>query len=155
MGALRQCSAEFSIRAYLDRYSDLKRLFGTNFLAGFKHWNDYGRKENRNPRPMNGGRPLGVDADDYRILKPLFDASFYLNKYADLKKLFGDDKAAAANHWLDYGMREGRQGSPTFSVRAYQDRYSDLKRLFGTNYLAAFKHWNDYGRRENRNPRPN
>ena len=37
-----------------------------------------------------------------------FDAVAYANYYPDLKKAFGSDAVALKNHWLTYGMKEGR-----------------------------------------------
>ena len=37
-----------------------------------------------------------------------FDAKQYLANYGDLQKAFGDDEAKARQHFIDYGMKEGR-----------------------------------------------
>ena len=44
---------------------------------------------------------------DYSLV---FDADYYLNRYSDLKAAFGSDKNAALNHFMTYGLKEGRQG---------------------------------------------
>lgn len=38
----------------------------------------------------------------------VFDATKYANQYGDLKAAFGTNAAALKNHWLTYGMNEGR-----------------------------------------------
>lgn len=43
-----------------------------------------------------------------------FDANYYSNTYADLKKTFGNDYKSLLNHWLDYGKMEGRICSPYY-----------------------------------------
>jgi hypothetical protein len=51
----------------------------------------------------------------------VLDAQFYLNKYPDLLKAFGPNNLEAAKqHWLNYGIKEGRQSSFAFSLPAYQ-----------------------------------
>ena len=35
-------------------------------------------------------------------------AQCYLNRYADLKNVFGSDIVRAKDHWRIYGLREGR-----------------------------------------------
>jgi peptidoglycan hydrolase-like protein with peptidoglycan-binding domain len=79
-----------------------------------------------------------------------FDAKYYLSLYPDLKNAFGDNYAAAEQHWLDYGIKEGRRSSPVFDVKYYLDTNPDLKNAFGDNYDAAVQHWLDYGMKEGR-----
>jgi hypothetical protein len=84
----------------------------------------------------------------------VFDAFFYVNSYQDLKKAFGTDRAAAKRHWLNNGIREGRQASPDFSPKCYLNRYSDLQNAFGTtNYSRALDHYLNNGINEKRNGR--
>lgn len=80
----------------------------------------------------------------------IFDRVFYKNKYQDLANAFGNDWAALKNHWLTYGMGEGRQACSNFDVKSYLDRYVDLKNAFGTNYRAGIDHYLNYGIREGR-----
>ena len=80
----------------------------------------------------------------------VFDAEFYLSKYADLRAAFGDDYDAAYNHFLTYGISEGRQASPLFDVVYYLNQYSDLQAAFGTDYEAAYNHFLTYGISEGR-----
>ena len=85
----------------------------------------------------------------------VLDPVFYLNTYPDLKAAFGTDTGAAQNHWITYGIQEGRQSSAAFSVKDYLARYPDLINAFGgTNYRAALDHWLAYGKKEGRNPGP-
>ncbi len=79
-----------------------------------------------------------------------FDADFYLGHYGDLAAAFGNDRVAARNHWLDYGIGEGRRGSREFDVQFYLNRYGDLRAAFGTNFRAAVDHWLTYGLSEGR-----
>lgn len=83
----------------------------------------------------------------------VFDANFYLNKYPDLKAAFGNDVQAAQQHWLQNGLKEGRDASPAFSIGGYRARYPDLQRAFGYDYSALLRHWYDAGMKEKRDPR--
>lgn len=83
----------------------------------------------------------------------VFDANFYLNKYPDLKSAFGNDVQAAQQHWLQNGLKEGRDASPAFSIGGYRARYPDLQRAFGYDYSALLRHWYDAGMKEKRDPR--
>ncbi len=58
-------------------------------------------------------------------MKPLiFDPTYYANKYADVKKAFGDDAEKLYNHFLKYGIEEGRCASPYFDIKYYMSQNS-------------------------------
>lgn len=81
---------------------------------------------------------------------PVFDTSYYMNKYPDLKAAFGNDKEKLFAHFLTYGIKEGRQAAEVFNVLAYKLRYSDLQKAFGNNLSAYYKHYIEFGRKEGR-----
>ena len=80
----------------------------------------------------------------------VFDAAYYLNRYPDLKKAFGNNAQAALKHFVSYGMNEGRQASPAFNVAVYRARYADLQRAFGGALKSYYLHYIRYGKREGR-----
>ena len=82
---------------------------------------------------------------------PVYNYSYYKNKYADLQKAFGADKEAYFKHFCTYGMKEGRQASSNFNVQKYKSRYSDLRKAFGNNLPLYFKHYLEFGISEKRN----
>jgi hypothetical protein len=69
---------------------------------------------------------------------------------------FGSGNVKAAyEHWIDYGIDEGRQSNANFSLVGYLIRNPDVAEASGaTNYTAAYKHWFDYGEAEGRNAAP-
>ena len=81
---------------------------------------------------------------------PVFDPDFYLMTYGDLRNAFGTDQGAARNHWLTYGIKEGRRSSPAFVVRYYLSLYPDLRNVFSNDFSAAINHWLTYGINEGR-----
>lgn len=81
---------------------------------------------------------------------PVFEPTYYANKYADLRAAFGYDAKALFKHFCDYGMKEGRQGSTTFNVEVYKERYTDLKDVYGNNLPAYYLHYCVYGVKEGR-----
>ena len=82
---------------------------------------------------------------------PVFDASFYINVYGDLRNAFGSNQESARNHWISKGIKEGRGSSPAFDVRYYLEIHADLQNAFGrNNYAAAVNHWLSNGIREGR-----
>lgn len=58
-------------------------------------------------------------------MKPLlFDATYYGNKYPDVYKAFNGDPDLMYNHFLKYGIEEGRCASPYFDIRYYMSQNS-------------------------------
>lgn len=87
--------------------------------------------------------------DDIRVIT--FDSEYYLDCYSDLKAAFGNDEEKAYNHFLTFGIKEGRCANLTFDVKYYLSIYPDLQKAFGkTNYEAAYKHFIEFGAKEGR-----
>lgn len=84
---------------------------------------------------------------DYGIV---FDATYYAGRYPDLKAAFGADAEALLNHFITFGMAEGRQGNAEFSVQAYKERYADLRSVFGDNLPEYYRHYSLFGKSEKR-----
>ena len=80
----------------------------------------------------------------------VFDATYYANKYSDLKAAFGTDATRLYNHFVNSGVKEGRQASPMFSVDYYLKNNADLKAAFGSNRESAFNHFVAHGINESR-----
>ena len=83
--------------------------------------------------------------------KDFFDAEFYAQQYPDVVAIYGDSSDSLYQHYIDYGMSEGRALSPLFDVRSYRDRYSDLETAFGNDWSAYINHMLSYGLYEGRN----
>lgn len=81
---------------------------------------------------------------------PVFSPSYYSNKYPDLKSAFGTDETKLFNHFIEYGMKEGRQAIATFNVMAYRDNYADLRKAFGDNLPKYYIHYIEFGIKEKR-----
>lgn len=93
----------------------------------------------------------GAYAGVNRAEDKVFEASWYLNAYSDLKAAFGNDLVAATNHWLNHGLFECRQGAMGFSALEYIDMYPDLNSAFGASgCAAAIDHYLNDGARERR-----
>lgn len=83
-------------------------------------------------------------------LRDVFSAKYYADQYADVKAVFGDDEEALYQHYLTYGIAEGRSASPVFDVVAYRAAYGDLNAAFGDNWDAYVNHYFAYGIGEQR-----
>jgi hypothetical protein len=49
----------------------------------------------------------------------IFDATYYADRYADLKRAFGYDEAKLYAHFLNHGIKEGRCASHYFDIKYY------------------------------------
>ena len=52
---------------------------------------------------------------------PIYDYNYYITRYKDIYNAFGDDKEAVFNHFINYGMKEGRQASENFNIKIYKN----------------------------------
>lgn len=98
--------------------------------------------------PVNDNGNTSINRDASK-LEEVFNPRFYLNMNPDVGQVFGWSDNAALTHWLDYGICEGRAGSPTFSVAAYR-RYTDLQAALPNNNWAYLAHYFNYGSAEGR-----
>lgn len=80
----------------------------------------------------------------------VFDPGFYSNKYSDIRNAFGNNYSAMMNHYLTYGIKEGRQGSIIFDVNYYKNNYPDLQNAFGGDNSKYVNHFIQYGINEGR-----
>lgn len=87
---------------------------------------------------------MGVD------FSPVFNPTYYANKYADLEEAFGHNDSALWLHFITYGMNEARQASENFNVYIYKDRYEDLRNAFGDNLPLYYWHYCAFGINEGR-----
>lgn len=84
-----------------------------------------------------------------------FDYVAYADRYADVRAAFGYDKAALYNHYIVYGINEGRTAEFSSSIYnfdyvAYADRYEDVRETFGYDRKALYYHYILYGANEGR-----
>lgn len=95
-----------------------------------------------------------VEAASYTTMQAIrnaFDANFYANKYADVKKAFGTNADALYQHFATYGMSEGRMMNANFDPKAYVDAYSDVKGYCNGDIRKAYEHYVEHGMYEGRN----
>ncbi len=97
------------------------------------------------------GSAVPAQAAQASLTKLTFDVDYYYNTYPDLQAAFGYDYSALYNHYLQYGLREGRAGSAEFNCFNYVNNYADLRAAYGGNYLAYCQHYEQFGKTENRN----
>ena len=82
--------------------------------------------------------------------RAVFDASYYYCANPDVAEACGMDAEALFNHFVTYGVSEGRNGCADFNPQAYRQRYEDLEDAFGNDMAAYCRHYVTYGRSEGR-----
>lgn len=83
--------------------------------------------------------------------RAVFDADYYYNTYPDVAAAIGNNKEALLNHFVNFGVNEGRNASASFNPQAYRQRYADLQQAFGNDMAAYCRHYVSYGQSEGRN----
>lgn len=82
-----------------------------------------------------------------------FDPKYYRSRYEDLNVAFGDNWKTYYEHYMIWGLKEGRYPidiSHIFDWRFYRDKYSDLREAFGDNAGTYATHFMIYGMTEGR-----
>jgi len=83
-----------------------------------------------------------------------FDSNLYNSLYDDLKKAFNGDKNKLYNHYISFGIKEGRICSYIYDPFYYQNCNEDLKRSFNGDMESLFNHYINYGIKEGRKSSP-
>lgn len=148
----RQASSTFDVNSYRLRYKDLRTAFGRDMAAYYNHYIRNGRMEGRKAT----GTVSSIDGvtvyngEDYSAL---YNFNYYMNAHPDLRAAFGGDDMAALEHFVQFGMGEGRQASESFNPGVYRSRYADLDAAFGDDWSAYYRHYLENGIREGRTAR--
>lgn len=149
MGEGRQGCAGFDVHSYYNAYADLRRAFGNDLKSYYMHYLEHGREEGRTATGCSTlrGAITVYNGIDYA---PVYDYNYYVNKYGDIQQAFGADDMAVLQHFVMFGMQEGRQGCAGFDVRSYYNAYTDLRRAFGNDLKSYYMHYLEHGRWEGR-----
>ena len=73
--------------------------------------------------PVKAAVSSETEAVDY---SSVFDVEYYYNTYPDLRETIGNNPAALLEHFINVGMKEGRNGNASFNVKAYMINNLDL-----------------------------
>ena len=148
----RQGKASFELSSYKNAYGDLRAAFGSDNKAYYMHYINNGYKENRVTTGVTKkvGTITILNGVDYRRV---YDYNYYVSKYPNLKKVYGDDDVAVLKHFVTYGMKEGRQASSEFCLQNYKARYAGLRSAFGNDNVKYYMHYIQYGYKEHRDAR--
>ncbi|MFR5848028.1 MAG: hypothetical protein ACLUFD_00110 [Faecalibacterium sp.] len=74
----------------------------------------------------------------------------YMKYNPDLAAVFNDNQKALFEHFINSGMKEGRQGSSEFNLTVYKANNPDLVALFGDDNVKYYEHYIAGGKAEGR-----
>lgn len=79
-----------------------------------------------------------------------FDVNYYKKTYSDLQKAYGNNYKAYYEHFINWGINEGRASSIFLDVKYYKNKYSDLRKAYGNNHKLYYEHFINWGIKEGR-----
>ena len=146
----RQAKADFDVFSYRNQYQDLRLAFGKDLKSYYFHYMNSGKKEGRTAAGVKAlQNPVTIyNGTDYSAV---YDYSYYNSKYSDLKSAFKGDDIDLLAHFVNNGMKEGRQASKKFNVQIYKNNYMDLQQAFGNDLKPYYMHYIQNGKAEGRN----
>lgn len=149
MSEARQGCETFNVNVYRSKNKDLRMTFGSNWKDYYLHYISYGNKEGRvalGDDTITDGITIynGVDYTN------VYNYQYYIEKNPDVKKAFPNDDIRTLEHFIIYGMSEGRQANKEFNITSYRKRYADLRAAFGDDIKSYYLHYNNYGKSEGR-----
>lgn len=84
------------------------------------------------------------------LYSPVYNYKEYLQYNPDLTGMFGDDQWKLFEHFINSGMKEGRQGCSSFNLTAYKVNNPDLVAQFGDENAKYYEHYMAGGKAEGR-----
>lgn len=146
----RQAKADFDVFSYRNQYQDLRLAFGKDLKSYYFHYMNSGKKERRTAAGVKVlQNPVTIyNGTDYSAV---YDYNYYNSKYSDLKSAFKGDDIDLLAHFVNNGMKEGRQASKKFNVQIYKNNYTDLQQAFGNDLKPYYMHYIQNGKAEGRN----
>lgn len=145
----RQAKADFDVFSYRNQYQDLRLAFGKDLKSYYFHYMNSGKKEGRTAAGVKVlQNPVTIyNGTDYSAV---YDYNYYNSKYSDLKSAFKGDDIDLLVHFVNNGMKEGRQASKKFNVQIYKNNYTDLQQAFGNDLKPYYMHYIQNGKAEGR-----
>ncbi len=86
----------------------------------------------------------------FKGLESCIEPAFYSALYPDLQEAFHGNLARLKEHFLTYGLNEGRIAIPFLDIVGNREENPDLQTAFGDDWNAYLKHYLTYGIKEGR-----
>lgn len=145
----RQASKDFDVFSYRNAYRDLRSVFGNDLKSYYMHYINSGKAEGRIATGVSTLQNALTVYNGVDYAK-VYDYNYYISSYPDIKSAFNGDEVQTLDHFVNFGMKEGRQAKANFNVRYYRANYGDLAVIFGNNLPSYYIHYITDGYREGR-----
>ena len=139
-------SNEYNI--YKDRYQSVYGMHQYSFTTYVSGTGPYDANVSYKDYPaivkqygFNGYGPNGWLED------ACFDPMVYRDRNKDLANM---TDAQLKEHWLNFGIKEGRPASAILDLKYYRENNKDLQEAFGTDYTKYYNHFISSGYKEKR-----
>ena len=119
---------------------------------------EYGTTQPETPAPAVEIKPAEESYGIPAMYSLVFDPNYYSVLYRDLREalekqvILGNIKTDTKSrawwlyqHFLKYGMDEGRRGCADFDVKKYKEKYADLREAFGDDLKPYYYHYMQFG----------
>lgn len=150
----RSGNTTFDVLSYFNQYPDLRVAYGIDLKQYYMHYLNYGRHEGRVTAGCNDLIDPVSQLGGFNY-SAVYDPQYYMEHNGDVVSAFTYrgrfvNDVAILNHFVTYGMNEGRPGNSMFRVINYYNRYSDIRNVFGFNLHDIYMHYLQYGIAEGR-----
>ena len=78
----------------------------------------------------------------------VYNFSYYMKKYPELKRKYGNNPSGALRYFVKYGMKKMQRASKNFNVKSYVNEYASLRRSYGTNWKKYYLHYIKVGKKQ-------
>ncbi|SDB53708.1 VanW like protein [Pseudobutyrivibrio sp. YE44] len=92
--------------------------------------------------------------DELIAASKIFDGAYYATLYPDVAASVNGSQLALLNHYVYFGVYEGRNASATFNATDYMNKNPDLKAVYGDNMIGYVFHYANAGKAEGRDATP-
>ncbi len=133
MNERRKGNDTFDVVSYAYAYKDLRNAFGSNWKSYYEHYIKYGCREGRITSGVTELRGYETNhiLGDYAAL---FDYNYYTKNNPDVLKVLGPDEDAVLNHFVKYGLKEGRRAKASYDANLYDQKKALSNDLYKPNY---------------------
>ena len=98
--------------------------------------------------------PTEIPASREEIEACLYNGTYYALANEDVAVALNHDPVKLYEHWLNYGMAEGRSASLVFDAKYYLEVNPDVAAIVGNDYKSAYEHFVNYGLTDGRESSP-
>ena len=148
----------FNPEVYRDLNPDVSEHFGNDIKSLYLHFCTNGYKEGRTAclYTFENNTDTVFFGNDY---SQVFNAEYYMSGYEDVRAYVSErtgegsgisEGQAALEHFVLWGMKEGRKGSAQFDPLMYKALYSDVREAYGDLYEMYYLHYMRNGKAEGR-----